>query len=65
MFLANFISIVSHLKIHPAVPLNALKALTSLYSKRKVYSKFASFHYYVLTCVKKDKMVTENSDVQH
>ena len=36
MFLANFISVISHLKIHPAVHLNTAKALTSLQSKRKV-----------------------------
>ena len=37
MFLANFISVVSHLKIHPAVHLNTLKALVSLQLKRKTY----------------------------
>ena len=37
MFFANFIFVVSHLKIHPAVHLNNSKALTSLQSKRKVY----------------------------
>ena len=30
MFLANFIFVVSHLKIHSAVHLNTSKALTSL-----------------------------------
>ena len=56
--------VVSHLKIHPAVHLNTSKAQTSLLSKRKVYSKFTSFPYfYVLTRVKKDKMVTERLDV--
>ena len=30
MFLAYFIFVVSHLKIHPAVHLNTLKAMTSL-----------------------------------
>ena len=33
MFLANFIFVVSHLKIHPALNLNTAKALKSLYSK--------------------------------
>ena len=37
MFLANFIFVVSHLKIHAAVYLNTSKALMSLQSKRKVY----------------------------
>ena len=36
MFLVNFIFVVSHLKINPAVHLNTLKAMTSLQSKRKV-----------------------------
>ena len=40
---SNFIFVVSHLKIHPAVHLNTSKALTSLSSKRKVYQDFASF----------------------
>ena len=30
MFLAHFIFVVSHLKIHPAVHFNTLKAMTSL-----------------------------------
>ena len=61
----NFSFVVSHLKIHPAVHLNTLKALTSLQSKRKVYEKFTSFRYsYVLTRVKKDKIVAERLDVQ-
>ena len=30
MFLANFIFVVSHLKVHPTVHLNTSKALTSL-----------------------------------
>ena len=63
MFLANFI-FVSHLKIHQAFHLNTLKALTFHFS-RKVYQKFTSFRYsYVLTRVKKDKMVAEHLDVQ-
>ena len=37
MFLANFIFVVSQLKIHPAVHLNTSTALISLQSKRKVY----------------------------
>ena len=37
MFLANPIFAVSHLKIHPAVYLNTLEALTS---KRKIESIF-------------------------
>ena len=37
MYLANFIFVVSHLKIHPAVHLNTSKALTSLWSKTKAY----------------------------
>ena len=37
MFLANFIFAFSHVKIHPAVHLNNLKALTLLKSKRKIY----------------------------
>ena len=36
-FLADFIFVVSHSKIHPAVHLNSPTALTSLKSKRKVY----------------------------
>ena len=43
MFLANFIFVVSHLKIHQVVHLNTLKALTSLQSKRKVYSSLLAF----------------------
>ena len=35
MLLANFIFVVSHLKMYPSVHLNTLKALTSLQSKRK------------------------------
>ena len=42
MFFANFIFVL-HLKIHPAVHLNTSKALTSLWSKRKIYEKFISF----------------------
>ena len=54
MFLASFIFVVSHLKIHPAVHLNTLKALTSLDLERKVCYKFISFRYsYTLTCDKK------------
>ena len=45
MFLANFIFVVSHLKIHSAVHLNTSKALTSLKSKRKVHEKYTSFRY--------------------
>ena len=61
MFLANFIFVVSHLKIHPVVHLNTSKALTSLYSKRNVYWKFTSFRFsYILTRVEKDKMVAKN-----
>ena len=44
MFFANFIFVVSHLKILPAVHLNTLKAMISLQSKKKVYEKFISFH---------------------
>ena len=60
MFLAHFIFTVSRLKIHPAVALlNTSKALTSLLSKRKVYQKFIRFrNSYVLTRVKKDRMVS-------
>ena len=59
MFLADFIFAVSHLKMHPAVRLNTLKALTTLYTKRKLYWKFISFHFsYVLTRVKIYKMVS-------
>ena len=36
MFLANFIFVVSHLKIHPAVSLNTSKALTSFSSERNI-----------------------------
>ena len=42
--------------MHPAVHLNTSKALTSLWSKRKVYQKF-NFRYFLI-CVKKDKMVS-------
>ena len=34
-FLANFVFVVSHLKIYPVVYLNNLKALKSLYDKIK------------------------------
>ena len=62
MFLANFIFDVSFLKIHPPVHLNTSKAGTSLWSKS--YEKLTSFRYsYVLTRVKKDKMVAERQDV--
>ena len=55
MFLANFIFVVSHEKIYPAVHLNTLKVLTSLLSQRKMYQKFTSFRYcYVLNRVKKE-----------
>ena len=37
VFLANFIFVVSHLKIIPAVHLNTSKVLMSLQSKRKVH----------------------------
>ena len=58
MFFANFIFVVSHLKVHPAVHLKTSKVLTSFKSKRKVYQKFTSFRYSdVLTRVKKDKMI--------
>ena len=54
MFLANFIFVVSHLKTHPAVHLNTLKALTSFNQKEKFIKKFTSFCYSdVLTHVKK------------
>ena len=36
MLFANLIFVASHLEIHPAVHLNTVKALTSLYAKRKV-----------------------------
>ena len=42
--------------MHPAVHLNTSKALTSLWSKRKVYQKF-NFRYFLI-CVNKDKMVS-------
>ena len=49
MFLANFIFVVSYLKIHPAVDLNTSNALSFLL-KRKVYEMLSSFRYsYVLT----------------
>ena len=54
MFIANFIFVVSHLKTHPVVHLNTLKALTSFNQKEKFMKKFASFCYSdVLTHVKK------------
>ena len=66
MFLANFIFFVSHLKIHPAVHLNASKALTSLQSKRKILLvsllAFLILMFYLV--LKKDKMVAERQDVQ-
>ena len=50
--------VVSHWKTHPVVHLNNLKSPTLFHSNRKVYQKFKFFHYfYVLTQVKKDKMV--------
>ena len=55
MFFANFVFVVSHLKIHPAVHLNNSNAKMSLQTKRKVYEKFTSFSYsYVLTRVKQN-----------
>ena len=55
MFLANFIFVASRLKIHQAFQLNTSESLTSLWSKRKVYSKFPGFPYfYVLTRVEKE-----------
>ena len=50
MFLANFIFVVSHLKIHPDIHLNTSKPLMSLQPKRKVYKKFR--YSYVLTRLK-------------
>ena len=62
MFLANLIFDVSFLKIHPTVHLNTSKAGTSFQSKS--YEKLTNFRYpYVLTRVKKDKMVAERLDV--
>ena len=40
MFLGDFIFVVSHLEIHPAVHLNTSKALMSLYTKRNARSIF-------------------------
>ena len=55
MSLANFIFVASRLKIHQAFQLNTSVSLKSLWSKRKVYSKFFGFRYsYVLTCVEKE-----------
>ena len=42
-FLANFVFVVSHLKILPAVHLNTLKALTSLQSKKKFLKSLRAF----------------------
>ena len=36
IFLANFIFVVLHLKMNPAINLTTVKALTSLQSKRKI-----------------------------
>ena len=74
MFLANFIFVVSYLKIHPALDLNTSNALSFL-SKRKVYERFSSFRYsYVLTLcfnlmffvlmLKNNKMLVKCRDVQ-
>ena len=40
MFFANFIFVVSSLKIHPAVHLNTSKALASFSPKQKVIKSF-------------------------
>ena len=56
MFLADFIFVVSHLKIHPAVHLNTSKSF-----KKKSLLAFA---FLVLNRAKKDKIVAESLDVQ-
>ena len=40
VFLANFIFVVSHLEIHPALYLNTWKVMTSWQSKRNIRSIF-------------------------
>ena len=43
MFLANFIFVVSYLKIYPAIHLNTSKGLTSLHSKEKFIKSLLAF----------------------
>ena len=69
IFVANFIFVVPHLKIHPAVYLNTSKALTSL-SKRRQKEKFIKslLAFIILTfkfMLKNDKMIAEWLDVQN
>ena len=51
---ANFIFVVLHLKIHPAIHLNTSKALTSLYQKQKLIKSLLAFVTLMLSRVKKD-----------
>ena len=63
MFLANFISVASHLEIHPAVHLNTSKALIPLQSKRKFVKSLLAFVFLIFKLVfKKCKMVAERLD---
>ena len=60
MFLGNIIFVVSYLKIHSAVHLYTLKALTSLCQKENLIKSLLGF----VIVIKKDKMVAERPDVQ-
>ena len=64
--LTNFIFVVSHLKINPAIHLNSSKALTSSSQKKQfiVKSLLAFVFLMFLIKLKKDKMIAEPLDVQ-
>ena len=65
MFLGNFISVVLHLKIHPAVHLIKYFESSDVIVVKKKSLKFTSFRYsYVLARVKKNIMVADkNSNI--
>ena len=43
MFLVNFIFVVSHLKMYPAVHLNTLKALMLFYRQKEKFKSLLAF----------------------
>ena len=66
IFVANFIFVVPHLKIHPAVYLNTSKALSHCSQKEKFIKSLLAF--IILTfkfMLKNDKMIAEWLDVQN
>ena len=65
MFLADFIFVVSHWKIHPAVHLNTPKVRRHCIHKEKFIKglpAFVNLMFYLV--LKKDKKIGENLDVQ-